>query len=44
MADSIDIFLGPESGPEPGPSRVWIFETCLNLELNLAQNVAQYGA
>ena len=28
---SIDIFFGPESGPEPGPSHVWSFETCLNL-------------
>ena len=25
--NSIDIFLGPESGP----SHVWILETCLNL-------------
>ena len=30
--DSIDIFVGPESGQEPGPSHVWSFETCLNLE------------
>ena len=29
--NSIDIFLGPESGPEPGPSHVWSFEICLNL-------------
>ena len=29
--NSIDIFLGPESGPEPCPSHVWIFQTCLNL-------------
>ena len=28
--NSIDIFLNPESGPEPGPSHVWCFETCLN--------------
>ena len=27
--NSIDIFVGPESGPEPGPSHVWSFETCL---------------
>ena len=30
--NSIDIFLGPVSGPEPCPSHVWSFETCLNLE------------
>ena len=29
--NSIDIFVGPESGPEPCPSHVWGFETCLNL-------------
>ena len=29
--NSIDIFLGPESGPEHCPSHVWSFETCLNL-------------
>ena len=29
--NSIDIFLGPESCPEPGPSHIWSFETCLNL-------------
>ena len=29
--NSIDIFVGPESGPKPGPSHVWSFETCLNL-------------
>ena len=29
--NSIDIFVGPESGPEPGPSHVMSFETCLNL-------------
>ena len=30
---SIDILVGPESGPEPGPTHVWSFdfETCLNL-------------
>ena len=27
--NSIDIFVGPESGPLPGPSHVWSFETCL---------------
>ena len=26
------IFLRPESGPEPGPSHVRSFETCLDLE------------
>ena len=30
--NSIDIFVRPESGPEPGPSHVWSFETCLNLK------------
>ena len=30
--DSIDIFVRPESGPEPCPSHVWSFQTCLNLE------------
>ena len=29
--NSIDIFLGPDSGPESGLSYVWIFETCLNM-------------
>ena len=29
--NSIDIFFGPESGPEPDLSPVWGFETCLNL-------------
>ena len=29
--NSIDIFVGPESGPEPCPSHVSSFETCLNL-------------
>ena len=29
--NSIDIFVSPESGPEPGPSHVWRFEICLNL-------------
>ena len=29
--NSIDIFLGPGSGPEPGPSHVCSFETCQNL-------------
>ena len=27
--NSIDIFVGPDSGPEPGPSHVWSLETCL---------------
>ena len=31
--NSIGIFVGPESGPEPAcPSHVWRFETCLNLD------------
>ena len=30
--NSIDISLGPESGPEPGPSHVWSFETYLNFQ------------
>ena len=30
--NSVGIFVGPESGKEPGPSHVWSFETCLNLE------------
>ena len=29
--NSIDIFVCPESGPEPVRSHVWSFETCLNL-------------
>ena len=29
--NSIDIFVGPLSGPEPGPSHIWSFETCPNL-------------
>ena len=29
--NSIDIFLGPVTGPEPGPSHFWSFEACLNL-------------
>ena len=29
--NSIDNFLGPESGPEPCPSHFWSFETYLNL-------------
>ena len=29
--NSIHIFLGPESGPEPGPSHFWSFETWLDL-------------
>ena len=29
---SIDVFLGPESGPEPVPSHDRGFQTCLNLE------------
>ena len=28
----IDIFVGPESGPEPGPSHVISLETCLKLK------------
>ena len=28
--NSIDIFLGPVSGPEPSPSHVWSFQTYLN--------------
>ena len=27
--NSIDIFVGPVSGLEPGPSHVWSFLTCL---------------
>ena len=27
--NSIDIFLGPKWGPEPGPSHVWSVDTCL---------------
>ena len=30
--NSIDIFLGPESGQKPGTSHVMSFETCLNLK------------
>ena len=30
--NSIDIFLSPESVPEPVPSRVWSFETLESLE------------
>ena len=28
--NSIEIFVGPESGPEPGTRHVWSFETCPN--------------
>ena len=30
--NSIDVFLGPESGPEPLPSHFWSFETCPSTE------------
>ena len=30
VRNSIDIYVGPESGPEPGPSHAWSFQTCPN--------------
>ena len=41
--NSIDIFLGPESGPEPGTSHVWSFQTCLNLKYPSTELGPEHG-
>ena len=41
--NSIDIIIGPESGPEPGPCYVSSFETCLNVECPSTEFSPEYG-
>ena len=41
--NSIDIIIGPESGPEPGPCYVSSFETCLNLECPSTKSGLELG-